>query len=315
MIKKLLLTLGLLLAPGYASAQAVSITQCPVTTGAPTYTTGTTRSCSLDTSGQLRVNALVTPSGTQAVSIANGADVTLGAIADAAWTSGSGTAIAILKAISGGITASTIAFNGASNADGVATSTALFPSASNFNYVWNATTWDRQKGDTINGTLVGGNVAHDAVDTGNPVKVGGKAISSETAAVSAGDRANFVSDLTGKQIVLPYANPENFVSGLTAAMTGTTSTSIVAAPASGLRNYLTQIICTNSHASVGTFVIVQDGSGGTTYYEGYAAAVGGGFSITFPTPLRQPSTATAVFVADVTTGANVICAASGYKGI
>lgn len=172
---------------------------------------------------------------------------------------------------------------------------------------------------TVNGGLagsqsVGGTVATNVAISANPLNLGAQAVSSENAVVTTARQVQLVADLVGKLIVLPYANPENFVSGLTAAMTGTTTTSIVAAPASGLRNYLTHIICTNSHATVGTFVIVQDGSGGTTYYEGYAAAVGGGFSITFPTPLRQPTTATAVFVADVTTGANVICAASGYKG-
>lgn len=120
-------------------------------------------------------------------------------------------------------------------------------------------------------------------------------------------------DLSGRIVTAPYTNPENMVSGGTAAMTGTTSTSLMAAPASGLRNYMTHLICTNSHATVGTFVLVQDGSGGTTIYEGYAAAVGGGFSITLPVPLRQPTTATALYVQDVTTGANVICFGSGYK--
>lgn len=110
-----------------------------------------------------------------------------------------------------------------------------------------------------------------------------------------------------------YGPSASYVSGVTAAMTSTTSTSLVAAPAASLRNYITQLVCTNSHATVGTFVLIQDGSGGTTIYEAYAAAVGGGFAITFPTPLRQPTTATALYVADVTTGANVICAASGFK--
>jgi hypothetical protein len=106
----------------------------------------------------------------------------------------------------------------------------------------------------------------------------------------------------------------NLTSGVTAAMTGTTTTSLLAAPASSTRNYVTHIACTNSHATVGTFVVIQDGSGGTTFYEGYAAAVGGGFTFTFPVPLKQPTTATALYVADVTTGANVICAASGFTG-
>lgn len=160
-----------------------------------------------------------------------------------------------------------------------------------------------------------GNVAHDSADSGAPIKIGGRARSSEITAVASDDRADFVTDLTGKQIVLPYANPENFVSGaITTAMTGTTSTSLIAAPAAGLRNYITQITVSNSHATVGTDVIIQDGSGGTTLYTIPAAAVYGGATVTFPVPLRQPTTATAIYCANVTTGASTKVSASGYKG-
>lgn len=167
----------------------------------------------------------------------------------------------------------------------------------------------------VNGTLaVGGNVATNVAIGTNPINNGAQAVSSENSAVTTGRMVQLVADLVGKLIVLPYSNPENFVSGVTAAMTGTTSTSLLAAPASGLRNYVTHIIVTNSHATVGTFILIQDGSGGTTLYEAYAVATGGGFSITFPVPLRQPTTATALFVQNVTTGSNTIASASGYKG-
>lgn len=160
-----------------------------------------------------------------------------------------------------------------------------------------------------------GNVASDAADSGNPVKVGGLARSSEVTAVTNADRVDFVADLVGKQIVLPYANPENFVSGcISSAMTGTTSTSLIAAPAAGLRNYITQITVSNSHATVGTDILIQDGSGGTTLYVIPAAAVYGGAVLTFPTPLRQPTTATAIYCANVTTGSSTKVSASGYKG-
>lgn len=163
-------------------------------------------------------------------------------------------------------------------------------------------------------TQASGSVATNVAIADNPLNLGAQAVSSENAAVTTARQVQLVADLVGKLIVMPYANPENFVSGVTAAMTGTTSTSLIAAPASGLRNYITHIIGTNSHATVGTFIIIQDGSGGTTLYEGYAAAAGGGFSITLPTPLRQPTTATAIYCANVTTGANTIVSASGYKG-
>ncbi len=158
-------------------------------------------------------------------------------------------------------------------------------------------------------------VAHDAADSGSPQKVGGRARSSEIAAVANNDRSDFLTDLVGKLIVLPYANPENFVSGaITSAMTGTTSTSLIAAPASGLRNYITQITVSNSHATIGTDIVIQDGSGGTTLYVIPAGAVYGGAVLTFPTPLRQPTTATAIYCANVTTGSSTKVSASGYKG-
>jgi hypothetical protein len=164
-------------------------------------------------------------------------------------------------------------------------------------------------------TLTGSGIAHDGADSGNPHKVGGRAISAEIAAVANNDRSDLITDLVGKLIVLPYANPENFVSGaITSAMTGTTTTSLLAAPASGLRNYITQITVSNAHATVGTDVIIQDGSGGTTLYTIPAAAVYGGATLHFPVPLRQPTTATAIFCANVTTGASTKVSASGYKG-
>lgn len=148
----------------------------------------------------------------------------------------------------------------------------------------------------------------------NGIYGGAQARSSEITAATNGNLVGVVTDLVGKQIVLPYANPENFVSGVTAAMTGTTSTSTVAAPAAGLRNYLTTVHCYNTHATVSTDILVQDGSAGTTLFRLPAAAVYGGAVIPFPTPLRQPTTATAIFTQNVTTGANTFCSIAGYKG-
>lgn len=149
----------------------------------------------------------------------------------------------------------------------------------------------------------------------NGIAAFGAAVNAEQTAATNGQAQRIVTDLVGKAITIPYANPENFVSGTTAAMTGTTSTSLIASPGGALRNYITWISCVNSHATVGTFVTVQDGSGGTALLTLAAGSVFGGESATLPAPLRQPTTATALFVADVTTGANVICSAVGYKGL
>ena len=97
-------------------------------------------------------------------------------------------------------------------------------------------------------------------------------------------------------------------------MTGTTSTSLLTAPASGLRNYITTIVVSNSHATVGTDVIIQDGNGGTTLMTIPAAALYGGAAISLPVPLKQPTLATALYCANLTTGASTKVTAIGYTG-
>ncbi len=118
-----------------------------------------------------------------------------------------------------------------------------------------------------------------------------------------------------ENMILLYSVPENMISGVTTAMTGSSIATLIAAPATGYRNYITHVIVTNSSSAVGTFVSITNGSTGATLYTGYAATSGGGFSITFPTPLRQPESGSPLGAICTTAGANVIVAASGYKGI
>jgi hypothetical protein len=243
----------------------------------------------------------VTNAGTFAVQAteADGANTTLGAKADAKSSASDTTSITIMSVLK------QISFSIQAAAASLAGTLTVASHA-----VTNAGTFAVQAASA-------GDVAHDGADSGNPVKVGGKATNVEPTAVSAtGDRTNFITDMVGKQITLPYANPENFVSGaITSAMTGTTSTSLVAAPAAGLRNYITTIVVSNAHATVGTDIIIQDGSGGTTLMTIPATAVYGGAVINLPVPLRQPTTATAIYCANVTTGASTKVSAVGYKGV
>lgn len=155
-----------------------------------------------------------------------------------------------------------------------------------------------------------GDAAHDAAIAGNPVRVGGRAVSADYTAVATGDTADLICDLNGKQVVLPYTIPENLVSGVTAAITGTSDTSVIAAAGAGIRNYVTSITVTNSHATVGTVVEIKDGT--TVIWRGYAAPAGGGFTLSFPAPLRGTAN-TAINAANVTTGSNTYVSAAGYK--
>jgi len=159
---------------------------------------------------------------------------------------------------------------------------------------------------------VNAQTAHDAAIGGAPVRAGGRAVNAEVTAVANGDTADLVTDLTGKQIILPYANPENFLAGKTSDITGTTDTSVIAAQGAGVRIYVTQVTVQNSHATVSTWVDIEDGT--SAIYTIYAPAAGGGASVTFPVPLRLTAN-TALQAKCATTGSNVRVSASGYKGV
>lgn len=145
----------------------------------------------------------------------------------------------------------------------------------------------------------------------NVVPVEKPLVPGRTAAASSRPIALSTEDLAA--LSLPINAPANFVSGVTAAMTGTTSTSLLAAPGGGLRNYVTSIWVSNAHATVGTDIELQDGNGGATFAVLPAAAAYGGAAATLPIPLRQPTANTALFVKNTTTGANTRVTAIGYK--
>ncbi len=162
-----------------------------------------------------------------------------------------------------------------------------------------------------------GPAAHDAVVSGNPILVAAEAVNAERAAVQNGDVARLITDLVGKHIVLPYANPEAFLSGKTAAMSLVADTVVIAAQGAGVRLYITSLIITCSHATVGTEVVIKDGA--TELLRVFVAAASGtagpqSLVVTLPVPLRLTAN-TALNGANVTTGSNTYVAAVGYKGI
>lgn len=170
----------------------------------------------------------------------------------------------------------------------------------------------------VNGSLgVGGTVATNVAITANPLNLGAQAVSSENSAVTTARQVQLVADLVGKLIILPYANPENFLDGtITTSMTSTTSTAVTNMGAQGgsLRVYVTSCTVSNASATVGTDVILQDGSGGTTLYTMPAPYGYGGSVVSFPTPIKTTAN-TALFAANVTTGASTKVSCTGYKGL
>jgi hypothetical protein len=111
---------------------------------------------------------------------------------------------------------------------------------------------------------------------------------------------------------LPTVTSNALVKGTTAAMTGTTSTQVVAAVTSQ-RIYVNSIHCNNSSATA-TLVAIQDGSGGTTLDTLAAGATYGGDNRNGGSvPLFWTTAGNGLYAADVTTGASVICQASGFS--
>lgn len=87
---------------------------------------------------------------------------------------------------------------------------------------------------------------------------------------------------------------------------------VIAAQGVGYYTYITSILVINSHATVGTLIRIIDGTT-AILYKGYAAPVGGGFTISFPTPIRTSVANTKVQIFCGTTGANIVCSISGFK--
>lgn len=109
--------------------------------------------------------------------------------------------------------------------------------------------------------------------------------------------------------ILAYGAPlASLVSGVTSVITSTSITAVLASAPGGQRNYITNIIATNA-AATGTFVNIRFGP--NVAYAGFAAASGGGFALSFPTPLAQSSVAAVVDV-QTTAQASVVVAISGF---
>jgi len=167
---------------------------------------------------------------------------------------------------------------------------------------------------TTGTSTVSGVAAHDAVISGNPVRIAGRALTANYTAVASGDVADFVTTLVGALITKPYAIPEQdwYYAAASGGITNTTDVVLSAAAGAGLRRYLTSISIQNASATVATEVVIKDGA--TVIYRGYVgtqALLNSVVNVTFPSPLKTTAN-TALNVACITTGAQVYVNAQGY---
>ena len=154
-----------------------------------------------------------------------------------------------------------------------------------------------------------GNVAHDAVDSGNPVKIGGRARTELPAAVSAqNDRADFLTDGFGRQLAVPIPVEQRVSSTLnrTTAEEG----QLLAALASGAY-VVTAIKVVNASPTTATKVEILDGA--SVKDKGGAGTNNGGWQVSDPNGLFVTTKNTALKAKCVTTGADVDIFVSAYK--
>jgi hypothetical protein len=131
-----------------------------------------------------------------------------------------------------------------------------------------------------------GNRAHDAADSGSPIKLGGRADTTFQTAVADGDRVDALFDVYGHLFVRKdHANLWSYHENSSSALT---DTSVKAAPASGFSIYVTDIIISLG-AATALNVFFEEGS--TTILGPYylEAVNGRSIHIGFQTPKKLTS--------------------------
>ncbi len=160
-------------------------------------------------------------------------------------------------------------------------------------------------------TLTGGGVAHDGADSGNPIKIGTKCESTPSAQVVAdGDRSDVLSDMDGAVFVRSGCTIGDCLVESISNTNGNATAFSVFTTGAGIRNVITDIVAYNSSATAG-YVIITDGSGGTTLMT-VPLPAGGGAVINLQTPIK--STANTALYYDVS-GAltTVYLTITGYR--
>lgn len=153
-------------------------------------------------------------------------------------------------------------------------------------------------GSAIIGKVTTDQTTHGTTDlvAADITKIGGNAVNTET---------------TGEIVIRPQVK----LSGIlrtTQSVTATTSTAATNFGAtSSKRNYITGYSIWNSSAT-DVFVRLQDGSGGSDFWV-IPAPKGGGSTVSFETPIPQPTTNTALYFAESASASTVYVSLVGFQ--
>ena len=163
----------------------------------------------------------------------------------------------------------------------------------------------------LNATVVPGNATGSAVPS-FATPHGFQARTNEQTATASGNNIIGVTDKVGKQIILPYANPENFASAVgSATATGNITLATSFTTTAGLKNYITGFSLSNTGATTSLITILNGAAGSALWYT--IAPAGGGSNFTFPTPIVT-SAATAPYVSITTASTTIYVSLTGYIG-
>lgn len=137
----------------------------------------------------------------------------------------------------------------------------------------------------VNSAGVAGDVAHDAADSGNPVKAGAVARTTNPTAVANGDRVNLSADDNGRLLVIPYGARDLVAHQHTEIASSSSETTIVTAAGANVFADLVSLVLTNQTATA-VVATIKDSTAGTTRMK-IALAANGGAVMTFPAPVVQ----------------------------
>jgi hypothetical protein len=128
--------------------------------------------------------------------------------------------------------------SGGVGADAISSAGIQATDVRSFLFGWNGTTWDRVQISSGALVVTFPTVADDAVDSGNPLKVGSKGLGGALAALSAsGDRADLISDLYRRVYINDSPNIAMDCQQITV---GATAAQIDATPLAGRRRAILQ---------------------------------------------------------------------------
>lgn len=165
-----------------------------------------------------------------------------------------------------------------------------------------------------NGFFVQGFAPHSSFAVGNPIKTGGKVVTTQDLTLVDNDVSDIGITTNRAQIVKQYGPPEldwSYAS-TTGGYTGTADLIITSAPGAGLKNYLTSITIQNAATLIGSEIVIKSSS--TVLWRGFVGLLSqtsGHSVINFTVPLRT-ATNTPLTLAAVTNGTTLYVNAQGY---